>query len=517
VLIKWNHFNFLEESFPMPATPQESTANVDVLIVGAGLSGIGAARHLQEKLPNKTFQIVEMRERLGGTWDLFRYPGVRSDSDMYTLGYKFKPWTNPKSIADGPSILEYLNEAASETGVDQHIVYGKKVVAADFSTSAAQWTVTLEDANSSERSEVTCNFLYGNTGYYRYDQGYAPEFPGIENFGGEVVRPQFWPEDLDYADKNVVIIGSGATGVTMLPAMTDKAAKVTMLQRTPSYLMSLPEKDPIARFLFRVLGEKRGYAATRWKNATQTLAFYHFCRRFPNASRKMLMGGIRKQTNGAAIDVDTDFNPPYNPWDQRLCIVPSGDLFKALRKGKAAIATGHIETFTDDGITLKSGEQLPADIVITATGLDLVPLGGMEVSIDGEVGDARDTIVYRGCMLTDVPNFAFTVGYTNASWTLKADLVAEYTCRVLKHMDDNGFDTFTPHNDDPNMKLEPLLDFPAGYVLRAIEQFPKAGSAAPWKMRMTYHQDYLDFNRAEIDDGKLTFANVIESPEAVAV
>jgi monooxygenase len=514
----------------MPATPAaaESTENapevthVDVLIVGAGLSGIGAARHIQDKLPGKSFLIVEMRERLGGTWDLFRYPGVRSDSDMYTLGYKFKPWTNPKSIADGPSILEYLKEAASETGVDQHIRYDRKVVAADFSTTDSRWTVTLEDA-AGERSEVTCNFFYGNTGYYRYDHGHQPEFPGLANFKGEVVRPQFWPEDLDYEGKRVVIIGSGATAVTILPAMTDKAAKVTMLQRTPTYLMTLPEQDPMARFLFRVLGDERGYAVTRWKNATQTLAFYHFCRRFPKIARKLLMGGIRKQTEGSSVDVDTDFNPPYKPWDQRLCIVPSGDLFRSLREGKAEIATGHIETFTEDGITLKSGEQLPADFVITATGLDLVPLGGIAIAIDGAAVDPASTVVYRGCMLTDVPNFAFTVGYTNASWTLKADLVAEFTCRVLKHMDENGFDTFTPHNDDPNMKLEPLLDFPAGYVLRAIEQFPKAGSGAPWKMRMTYHQDYYDFNRAEVDDGKLKFsragrgAAAPEHPEAIAV
>ncbi|MGK2878527.1 MAG: flavin-containing monooxygenase [Solirubrobacterales bacterium] len=501
----------------------ESVNHVDVLIIGAGLSGIGAARHLQAELPGKSFLIVEMRDALGGTWDLFRYPGVRSDSDMYTLGYKFKPWTNAKSIADGPSILEYLQEAASETGVDQHIRYGKKVVAADFSTADARWTVTLEDAKSGEHSEVTCSFLYGNTGYYRYDQGHSPEFPGIENFKGQVVRPQFWPEDLDYEGKRVVIIGSGATAVTILPAMTDKAEKVTMLQRTPTYLLSLPEKDPIASFLYRLLGEQRGYAATRWKNATQTLVFYHFCRRFPNASRKLLMTGIRRQTVGSAVDVDTDFNPPYNPWDQRLCAVPSGDVFRALRHGKAAIATGHIETFTENGITLKSGAQLPADIVITATGLDLIPLGGVEVSIDGVVGDPSETIVYRGCMLSDVPNFVFTIGYTNASWTLKADLVAEFTCRVLKHMDENGYDTFTAHNDDPDLRLEPLLDFPAGYVLRAMDQFPKAGSKAPWKMRMTYHQDFLDFNRSALDDGKLKFAHLAgdapaaEQPEAVAV
>ncbi|MBJ7353540.1 MAG: NAD(P)/FAD-dependent oxidoreductase [Thermoleophilaceae bacterium] len=505
----------------MPATPDVN--HVDVLIVGAGLSGIGAARHLQMELPNKSFLIVEMRESLGGTWDIFRYPGVRSDSDMYTLGYKFKPWTNAKSIADGPDILAYLKEAASETGVDQHIRYGKKVVSADFNSAVGQWTVTLEDAKSGERSEVTCNFLYGNTGYYSYDHGYLPEFPGIENFKGQVVQPQFWPEDLDYAGKRVVIIGSGATAVTILPAMTDKAEMVTMLQRTPTYLLSLPEKDPIARLLYRVLGEKRGYTATRWKNATQTLAFYHFCQRFPKAARKLLMGGIRRQVQGSSVDVDKDFNPPYDPWDQRLCVVPSGDLFRSLRQGTSEIVTDHIETFTEDGIKLKSGKTLPADIVITATGLDLLPLGGIEVSIDGVVGDASDTIVYRGCMLTDVPNFIFTVGYTNASWTLKADLVAEYACRVLKRMDETGLNVVTPHNDDPTLKTEPLLDFPAGYVLRAIEKFPKAGSKAPWKLRMTYHQDYLDFSRAELDDGKLKFtkaatdAPAAEQPEAVTV
>ncbi|MFT4049331.1 MAG: NAD(P)/FAD-dependent oxidoreductase [Solirubrobacterales bacterium] len=479
--------------------------DVDVLIVGAGLSGIGAARHLQLAAPGKTFRLIEMRERIGGTWDLFRYPGVRSDSDMYTLGYKFKPWISEQSIADGDKIMDYLTEAATETGVDRHISYGQKVVAADFSTADSKWTVTLADATTGETSQVRCSFLYGNTGYYRYDAGYDPGFPGIENFGGQVIKPQFWPEDLDYTGKKVVIIGSGATAVTILPAMTDKAEHVTMLQRTPTYMMSLPKKDPIALLLFKLLGKKRGYAATRWKNATQTLIFYHFCQRFPKLSRKLLMGGIARQIEGADEKVGKDFNPPYNPWDQRLCIVPSGDLFRVLREKKASIVTDHIEEFTAGGIKLKSGKELEADIVITATGLDLVPLGGIEVSIDGEVGDPAETMVYRGCMLTDVPNFAFTVGYTNASWTLKADLVAEYVCRILNHMDEGGFNVVTPHNDDPTVTEEPLLDFPAGYVLRAIEKFPKAGSRAPWKLRMTYHQDYVDFHSASLDDGNLKF------------
>ncbi len=497
----------------MSETTATLPEEVDVLIVGAGLSGIGAARHLQLECPDKTFLITEMRDALGGTWDIFRYPGVRSDSDMYTLGYNFKPWTNPKAIADGPDILAYLKETASETGVDEHIRYGQKVIHASWSSEDARWTVTLENTKTGEQNHIKAKFCYGNTGYYRYDHGYEPGFPGIENYKGQVVKPQFWPEDLDYTGKKVVIIGSGATAVTILPAMTDKAEKVTMLQRTPTYMLSLPLVDPIARFLFKIAGPERGYKWTRWKNATQTLAFYHFCQRFPKLSRKLLMGGVARQVEGADVKVGKDFNPPYNPWDQRLCVIPSGDLFKSLRKGKAAIVTDHIETFTENGIKLKSGQELEADIVITATGLDLLPLGGIDFDIDGHTGEISEMMVYRGCMVTDVPNFVFTVGYTNASWTLKADLVAGYVCRLLNYMDEKNYDVVMPHNDDPTVKEEPLLDFPAGYVLRAIEKFPKAGSRAPWKLRMTYHQDYVDFRRAELDDGNLKFSKVAAASE----
>lgn len=489
-------------------------AEVDVLIAGAGLSGIGAARHLQMDCPGKTFLIAEMRQSLGGTWDLFRYPGVRSDSDMYTLGYNFKPWENAKSIADGPDILSYLKEAASETGVEDHIRYGTKVVHASWSTPEARWTVTLENVETGEKTDVKAKFVYGNTGYYSYDHGYEPPFPGIEKFKGQLVRPQFWPEDLDYAGKNVVIIGSGATAVTILPAMTDKAAKVTMLQRTPTYMLTLPMVDPIARGLYKLLGTKRGYALTRWKNATQTLAFYHFCQKFPKLSRKLLIGQMANQVKGSEIEVEKDFNPPYAPWDQRLCVIPSGDLFKSLRKGSAAIVTDHIADFTENGVVLKSGRTLDADIVIAATGLDLVPLGGVTFDIDGATSELPDLMVYRGCMVGEVPNFAFTVGYTNASWTLKADLVAEYVCRIINHMDEGNFDIVMPHNTDPSVKPEPLLDFPAGYVLRAIEKFPKAGSKAPWKLRMTYHQDYYDFSRASLNDGNLEFSHAPASAES---
>ena len=492
-------------------TSATDVKHVDVLIIGAGLSGIGAARHLQRELPKKSFLILEQRGAIGGTWDLFRYPGVRSDSDMYTLGYNFKPWVSDDSIADGPSILSYVREAASETGVDQHIRYNSKVVGANFASDEGIWTVKVKDSESGEISEITTDFIYSNTGYYRYEEGYQPEFPGKEDFTGEWVHPQFWPEDLDYANKKVVIIGSGATAVTILPAMTDKAAHVTMLQRTPTYMITLPGKDPIANWLRRKLGDKRSYTITRWKNATQTLATFHLSRRWPKPMRKVFMWGVKKQLP-EGYDVDTHFNPPYNPWDQRLCAIPDGDLFKAIRRNDASIVTDHIDHIEPNGIKLKSGRLLEADIIIQATGLDLVALGGIDFSVDGAAFDMSTAFAYRGMMLSDLPNLAFTVGYTNASWTLKADLVADFVCKTLKHMDATGQNVVVPVQDDPNVEPRPLLDFPAGYVLRKIDEFPNNGSEMPWKMRMTYHQDYRDFKKADPNDGILRFSRATPTP-----
>ncbi len=493
---------------------------VDVLIIGAGLSGIGAARHLQDKCPNKSFLIVEQRQRLGGTWDIFRYPGVRSDSDMHTLGYNFKPWIGRKSIADGPDILAYLQETAHETGVDQHILYGHKGVHGSWSSKEARWTCIGENVETGEQIEIKAKFVYGNTGYYSYERGYRPHFPGEENFGGEIIEPQFWPEDLDYTGKRVVIIGSGATAVTILPAMADKAEHVTMLQRTPTYMATVPMVDPIAIGLTKVLGQKLSYKLTRWKNSTLQAFVYHGAQRFPKLFRKLFMTMVEKQV-GEDIDVNVHFNPPYNPWDQRLCAIPNGDLFKSLKRGDTSIVTDRIADFTADGIKLESGEFLPADIVIAATGLDLLPLGGITADVDGVDVDVPNSLVYKGFMLENLPNFAFTVGYTNSSWTLKADLVADYVCRILNEMDATGNNVVVPRNEDPSVEQRPLLDFPAGYVMRAIDKFPKAGSKQPWRMSSFYHLDNYRMNHAKVDDGILKLEHVdpvIEDaePEPVA-
>ena len=486
----------------------EPPDHVDVLIVGAGLSGIGAAHHLQERRPGKTYAILEARDAIGGTWDLFRYPGIRSDSDMHTLGYRFRPWTDSQSIAAGPRILRYIEDTAREGGIDRHIRFNHRAVAAAWSSEEARWTVEAESTEAGEAVTLTCDFLFLNSGYYRYDEGYTPEFPGIEHFGGQVVHPQRWPEDLDYAGKRVVVIGSGATAVTLVPAMAEDAGHVTMLQRSPTYVVSLPGEDGIAIGLRRFLPEKAVYAIVRWKNVMRQGLSYRLSRRRPELMKKLLRVGVTRALP-PGYDVDTHFSPRYNPWDQRLCLVPDADLFKAIGDGSAEIVTDRIRTFTERGVELESGRELEADVVITATGLNLLFLGGIRISVDGAEPDIPRALTYKGMMLNDIPNFAYTLGYTNASWTLKADLTAEYICRLLNHMDAAGQRVAMPTVTDPAVTEEPLLDFNSGYVLRSLAELPKQGSKEPWKLRQNYPIDLRMLRHGPIDDGTMRFSHPV--------
>jgi len=481
------------------------TEHVDVLIVGAGLSGIGAAHHLQAAFPRRSYAILEGRDALGGTWDLFRYPGVRSDSDMFTLGFPFRPWTESESIADGDKILRYVRETAAEYGVDQHITYHSRVVAAEWSSGDARWTVTVEQAQTGERSERTCGFLYLCSGYYRYDQGYTPPWAGLDDFAGRLVHPQQWPEDLDYAGKKIVVIGSGATAVTLVPALTDQAEHVTMLQRSPTYIAARPASDQLGAKLTRRLGTRGGYAVTRWKNVALGTWFYQLSQRRPEAVKALLRKAAIAQLP-PGYDVDTHFTPRYNPWDQRMCLAPDGDFFAAIRGGRADVVTDQIAEFTETGIRLKSGAELEADIVVTATGLRLLALGGVRLTVDGSDVTLADTTVYKGTMLSGVPNLTFTFGYTNSSWTLKADLVSEYAVRLLRYMDAHGYDQCVPDADASTGTERPMLNFQSGYVQRAIHEFPKSGSRAPWRVRMNYPYDLLVLRYGRINDGAMRFS-----------
>ncbi|HEX7244574.1 MAG TPA: NAD(P)/FAD-dependent oxidoreductase [Solirubrobacterales bacterium] len=484
---------------------ERQSEHLDVLIVGAGLSGIGAAHHLQEAFPARGYALFEARDELGGTWDLFRYPGIRSDSDMHTLGYRFRPWTRTKTISDGGSILEYVRETAREGGIERHIRYGHRVVRAEWSSKDSLWTVEAERADGDERIVVTTRYLWVCSGYYRYDEGYTPEFPGRERFRGEVVHPQYWPEDLDYAGKRVVVIGSGATAVTLVPAMAEAAAHVTMLQRSPTYIASLPAEDPLARALRRFLPDRFVYPAVRWKNVLVQTFFYQLSRRRPDVVKRFIRKGVEAALP-PGYDVDTHFKPRYDPWDQRMCLVPNGDLFRVLREGSASVATDTIATFDEGGIELDSGERLDADVIVTATGLNLLFLGGMELVVDGRPVELPKTMTYKGMMLSGVPNCAFTVGYTNASWTLKADLTSEYVCRLLAHMDAYGYVKSVPEVSDPSVEEAPLLDFTSGYVLRSLEQFPKQGSKEPWKLRQNYVLDRRAIRNDSLEDGAMQFS-----------
>jgi cation diffusion facilitator CzcD-associated flavoprotein CzcO len=483
----------------------EPTPHLDVLVVGAGISGIAAGYHLQSKCPGKTYAILEARERLGGTWDLFRYPGIRSDSDMYTLGYSFRAWTNPKAIADGPAILEYLRETAEAYGIDRKIRYGLKVERARWSSETARWTVQAREASSGRTVEMTCGFLFMCAGYYDYDAGYTPELPGKERFAGRVVHPQKWPEDLVYEGQRVVVIGSGATAVTLVPELAKKAAHVTMLQRSPTYIVSAPEQDVIANWLRERLPEKPAYAITRWKNVLRGMAFYGYCRRYPEHAKKFFVGLVRKQVGGS-VDVDRHFSPTYKPWDQRMCLVPDGDLFDAIKAGRASVVTDHIETFTESGIRLKSGEQLEADVIVTATGLRLKFLGGLKMEVDGEAIEPSRTMAYKGMMCSDVPNMALAIGYTNASWTLKCDLTCEYVCRLINYMDAHGYVQCVPRRHDPSVKESPLIDFSSGYIRRSIDQLPRQGSVAPWKLYQNYALDRWTLRHGRMADGTMEFS-----------
>ena len=482
------------------------TEHVNVLIVGAGLSGIGAAHHIQKAFPQKSYAILEARDTIGGTWDLFRYPGIRSDSDMHTLGYRFRPWTEAKAIADGPSILAYVRDTATEAGIDKQIRFRHRVVRASWSSADARWTVTAErDGSAGSPVEFTCDFLLCCSGYYRYDKGFAPQFPGVERFAGPVVHPQFWPEELDYTGKRVVVIGSGATAVTLVPAMAETAAHVTMLQRSPTYVVAVPSRDPIANRLRRVLGARATYPIARWKNVLIGTVFYRLSRTRPELIKRAIRRGLVRALP-AGYDIDTHFKPGYQPWDQRLCMAPDGDLFRVIRHGDASVVTDQIETFTADGIRLASGTELPADVVVSATGLNLLLFGGATLDVDGVAVDPANTLAYKGMMLSGVPNFAFTIGYTNASWTLKADLVSEYVCRLLARMDERGAAIATPINDDPVMETRPLMDFAAGYVQRSVHQLPKNGSRKPWQLGMSYAHDVVTLRHGRVDDGIMRFA-----------
>ncbi|HEX4186609.1 MAG TPA: NAD(P)/FAD-dependent oxidoreductase [Solirubrobacteraceae bacterium] len=479
--------------------------HLDVVIVGAGLSGIGAGYHLQANCPDRSYAILEARDSIGGTWDLFRYPGIRSDSDMYTLGYSFRPWSDAKSIADGASILEYVRSTASENGIDERIRFGHRVVRAEWSSVDTRWTLTALHGEHGETVELSCSFLLMCSGYYRYDEGYTPELPGHERFRGQIVHPQHWSTDIDYDGRRAIVIGSGATAVTLVPAMARTAAHVTMLQRSPSYIVSLPAEDPIAKILRRVLPARWAYGAVRWKNVLLTMLSFQLSRRRPALVKAMLRKGLEKRLPDG-FDIDTHFKPRYGPWDQRLCLVPDGDLFEAIADGTASIVTDEIETFTERGILLASGEELEADVIVTATGLNLLALGGMELAVDGREIEISETMSYKGMMLSGVPNLAIAFGYTNASWTLKADLTCEYVCRLLNHMRREGYREARPRERDPAMPEEPFIDFSSSYVLRSIEQFPKQGSRAPWRLYQNYARDIFSLRFGSLADEAMQFS-----------
>ncbi|MBS9533472.1 NAD(P)/FAD-dependent oxidoreductase [Mycobacterium sp. M1] len=502
----------------MVTTVQNRSEHVDVIIVGAGISGIGAAYYLQQGHADKSFAILEARGATGGTWDLFRYPGIRSDSDLHTFGYEFKPWRDDDAIATADKILAYLRETAAENGIDARVRFHHKVLGAAWSSADARWVVDIERTDTEELVQISANWIFCAGGYYRYDEGFTPNFEGRDRFTGQIVHPQHWPEDLDYTGKKVVVIGSGATAVTLVPAMAGKAGHVTMLQRSPTYVLPVPSKDLFANTAKRLLGDERGYALTRRKNILRQRAVYGLCQRYPGAARRVLRYlNARQLPEG--YPVEQHFNPTYSPWDQRLCTVPDADLFQAISNGSASVVTDHIAAFTETGIRLESGHELSADIVVTATGLNMQAFGGMSLTVDGNPVHLPDTIAYKGMMLTGVPNFAFAIGYTNSSWTLKIGLLCEHFCRLLTHMDAHGYTTAQVELDDPNMPTRPLLDFAAGYVQRAVSHLPRQGATEPWLTSMSYHTDVKLMRNRPVVDSSLRFhtAQAMPAPKVVTV
>ena len=478
--------------------------HVDVLIVGAGLSGIAAGYYLQTRCPAKTYAILESRSAIGGTWDLFRYPGVRSDSDMHTLGYSFRPWEEGKAIADGPSILNYIRETAKIHGIDQNIRFGRQVRRATWSSADALWTVEVETEPDRDTTSFTCNFLYMCGGYYDYERGYTPTWPGVERFGGQVIHPQQWPDDLDYAGKRVLVIGSGATAVTLVPALARQAEHVTMLQRSPTYIVARPSEDTIANWMRRHLPATLAHRAARWKSVLLGMYFYSVARRRPEATKHVIVRMAREQL-GPDFDVEKHFAPRYNPWDQRLCLAPDADLFKAMRAGRVSVVTDQIERFTETGIWLRSGDKLAADIIVTATGLTMKALSGVQLEVDGVAVNPAKILTYKGMMYSDIPNLASAMGYTNASWTLKCELTSLYVCRLLNHMDRRGYSQCTPRRRDPSITEEPLLTFTSGYVQRALDTLPRQGSRKPWRLYQNYALDLLSLKFGAVDDGTMEF------------
>ena len=495
-------------------TAATAPEHLDVLVVGAGLSGVAAGHHLQTTCPWASYAIFEARDAIGGTWDLFRYPGVRSDSDMFTLGYPFRPWAGRLAIADGDDIRRYIEDTARDEGIDRHIRFGHRILSAAWSTSDARWHVTAERSDTGESVDVTCGFLFSCSGYYRYDRGHVPEFEDADRFEGTVVHPQDWPEDLDCTDERVVVIGSGATAVTLVPALAETAAHVTMLQRSPTYVTAIPSTSPAAALLGKMLPERWAGPATRWFHALSSQAFYRFCQRWPGAAKRLLRKGVEMELPDG-YDIDTHFTPDYDPWDQRLCIAPDGDFFRAIRDGRASVITDHVDRFTEHGVLLESGTEVEADVIVTATGLELLFLGGIEVTVDGRQVDLSSRLTYKGMMLEGVPNLALAVGYTNASWTLKCDLTCDYVARLLNTMRDAGRVQCTPSNRDASVSPEPLLGLTAGYVQRSAHEFPRQGSRSPWRVHQSYLRDYRAMKTGPVVDAALTLSGS-ESPTAPA-